>query len=109
MNNKDQDSVKKDDDTIDKDDALQDSEEEEGSPIAESIAGEEDPGSVLEELSCNWIIALGSSDPDVIIPRGLWYLKLLPTRWIPFANRADASVSPLKPKYVLLLNLNDTL
>ncbi|AEE23815.1 hypothetical protein [Paraglaciecola chathamensis] len=50
MNNKDQDSVKKDDDTIDKDDALQDSEAEAGSPIAESIAGEEDPGSALEEF-----------------------------------------------------------
>ncbi|QHJ10952.1 hypothetical protein FX988_01174 [Paraglaciecola mesophila] len=57
MNNKDQslekkddDSVKKDDDTIEQDDALQDSEAQAGSPIAQSIAGEEDPGSALEEF-----------------------------------------------------------
>ena len=31
-------------------------------------------------------MAFGSSDPAVIIPLGLWYLKLLPTRWMLLAN-----------------------
>ena len=36
----------------------------------------------------------GSSDPDEKIPRGLWYLNDLPTKWIPFPRRADDKVSP---------------
>ena len=50
-------------------------------------------GSVFEPLY-NWTWALGSSTPAPINPLGLWYLKLRPTKWIPFAINADAKVSP---------------
>jgi len=46
-------------------------------------------GSVLALSLCSWTIALGSSDPDPKKPLGLWYLKLLPTKWIPLASKAD--------------------
>ena len=45
----------------------------------------------------SWTSALGSSTPAATMPRGRWYLKLRPTRWMPAASSADASVSPAKP------------
>ena len=45
----------------------------------------------------NWTIAYGSSTPAPKKPLGLWYLKLLPTKWTPFAINAEAKVSPSKP------------
>ena len=50
-------------------------------------------GSVCSRLpSCT--SALGSSAPAPKTPRGRWYLKLRPTKWTPFASKAEASVSP---------------
>ena len=45
-------------------------------------------------LIVTWSLAFGSSTPAPIKPLGLWYLKLLPTKWTPFASNADARVSP---------------
>ena len=42
-------------------------------------------------------IAFGSSVHAPHTPRGRWYLKLRPMILTPFANKAEAMLSPAKP------------
>jgi len=43
------------------------------------------------------MIAFGSSEPAVTIPRGRWYLKERPIKCLLLASSAEASVSPSQP------------
>ena len=66
-------------------------------------------GSVLPFPLITWTSAFVSSAPELNIPLGRWYLKLLPTKWTPLARSAEAKVSPLNLKKVFPLNLKEIL
>ena len=52
---------------------------------------------VVRPLRVTSTIAFGSSVHAPHTPRGRWYLKLRPTMRTPFANKAEAMLSPTKP------------
>jgi len=56
----------------------------------------------------SWTSALGSSYPAQKMPRGRWNLKLRETTRMPFANSAEATVSPSTPTTTRPSNRNST-